>query len=318
MKAFCLAILLLGSGLKCLCQSPLMNFEEIQTDKNIKRVHTRIFKSEDTLQTQGRDFYILEFDELGKLILKYRYTFWDVVSYDHTTSYEYDSIGNLLKEVKLQKKLNLGKRDSSYISKFGDEPNNSMTVYSYNSKNQLVKEESYSFGRNMEQERLRLRSEISYFYNKKGLIKKEVSSTPSGKISFQNYTTIYKYDEKDRRIHEERTLISGSSEVSTYTYDGQDQLIEEQIINQSNVFQNKHFKYEYNAIGQQTRTLVFDPASGKFILHKEILYNEKGQRIFKRGDTLFDYYDNGLVKQQLWKSDRTNEVVNFITTYDFY
>jgi hypothetical protein len=53
-----------------------------------------------------------EFDIEGKLLKKYVYTFWDVVSYDHTTTYKYDDMRLLIEETETQNILNLGKRDA--------------------------------------------------------------------------------------------------------------------------------------------------------------------------------------------------------------
>ena len=317
MKIFYTTLLFLAVLTTGLSQTAKMNYKEILNDEEIKKVYIRYFKSEDTLKTEGRDLIIKEFDQFGKITRNYIYTFWDVVSYDHNTTYQYDDEGRLVEKTKIQTILNLGKRDEEHIKIFGDEPINERTIYRYNEKGLLNREETYSFGRDYE--KTKLSSSIEYYYNDKNQIYKEIGATPNGRVIYQNYTAQYEYDEEGRKIKEVRTFTqTGSVRFKTFKYNNSGQLIEEKTNEEGNRLQTKHLKYEYDSFGNKTKELKFDERTNSFEVFRSYEFDENGQRIFGDEQTSFEYYSNGLIKQELWKSNRSDQIVNFITSYEFY
>lgn len=148
MKEFLIIGILSLLGFQCFSQSePTQNYEQVLEDDNLKIIKTMFYRSEDTTKSDGRLLFSKEFDKKGKMVGKYVYTFWDVVSYDHTTTFKYDSKGNLIEKTKIQKILNLGKRDAEYIEALGDEPINEKSFYTYDESNRLIKEVNYTFGK---------------------------------------------------------------------------------------------------------------------------------------------------------------------------
>jgi hypothetical protein len=49
----------------------------------------------------------LDYSQNGWLLTEYVLSIWDVVSYSHTTTYQYDSAGNVLEILKIQEILNM-------------------------------------------------------------------------------------------------------------------------------------------------------------------------------------------------------------------
>ena len=99
-----LLILILGfASLTILSREPLQNYEEILEKGKLKHLKTMFYRSEDTTESKGRLLFSKDLDREGKVLKKYRYTFWDVVSYDHTTTYKYNEEGRLAEMLIIQK-----------------------------------------------------------------------------------------------------------------------------------------------------------------------------------------------------------------------
>ncbi|MBK6265124.1 hypothetical protein JKA74_08750 [Marivirga sp. S37H4] len=309
-------------GLHCFSQSePTQNYEQVLVNENLKRIKTMYYRSEDTTKSEGRLLFKKEFDEEGVLARKYVYTFWDVVSYDHTTKYKYDSKGNLIEKTKIQKILNLGKRDAGYIEALGDDPINEKSFYTYDESNRLLKEVNYTFGKEGFDKKDTPSNTVEYTYNQKGQLIKEIGKAPNGRIIYRNYEATYDYDKNGNKIKETRIFTTSPTEYSrttTYSYNNKGKLIEEKTEDSGLPSNNKHLKYEYDSNGRIITILRFSQNDDSWEVTKAFSFDENGNPILGDDETTFTFYENGLIKGELWKSSRSDETVNFITTYEFY
>lgn len=322
MREFLIIGILFFFGLNCYSQSePTQNYEQILGDEKLKSIKTMFYRNEDTAKSEGRVLFRKEFNKEGQLIEKYIYTFWDVVSYDHTITYKYDSKGNLIEKTKIQKILNLGKRDAGYIEALGDDPINEKSFYTYDESNRLLKEVNYTFGKEGFDKNDTPSNTVEYTYNEKGELIKETGTTPNGRIIYQNYEATYEYDKTGNKIKETKILTTSptkSSRTTIYSYNKNDQLIEEKVEDSGIPRNNKHLKYEYDGNGRKTKVLRFSQRDDKWEVSKTYSYDHNGNPILGDEETTFDYYEDGLIKRELWKSSTSDETVNFITTYEFH
>jgi len=300
---------------------PKQNFEDILKEENLKSVKTMYFQSEDTTNSEGKLLFKKDFDRNGKLIKKYLFTFYDVVSYDNTIDYVYNDQGNVIEKTNIHRVLNLDKRDNEYIKIFGDDPMNEKSFFTYDQLNRLMKEVHYTFGNEKFDISQDPANSIKYEYDINGLLIKEIGTTPNGAIIYQNYITNYEYDNNHRKIKKTKSFTSDpfeAVETTTYTYNSIGQLTEERTKDTGMLQNNEHLKYTYDESGRIKETLSYSYDEKKWDVIKTVNYDENGHVVIERDDTSFDYYDNGLIKRELWKSDKSGQVVNFITTYEFY
>jgi hypothetical protein len=103
-----------------------------------------------------------------------------------------------------------------------------------------------------------------------------------------------------------------------YSYNKIGKLTEEKTEDSGTKMNNNHLKYEYDSNGKITKVLRFSQKEGNWEVTKIISYDKKGNPILGDNETIFDFYENGLIKRELWKSSKSDETVNFITTYKFY
>ncbi|WNB18688.1 hypothetical protein [Marivirga arenosa] len=306
----------------CFSQSePTQNYEQVLKNEKLKSIKTMYYRSEDTTQSEGRVLFKKEFDEEGKLTEKYVYTFWDVVSYDHTTTYKYGSKGYLIEKTKIQKILNLGKRDAGYIDALGDDPINEKSFYTYDESNRLIKEVNYTFGKEGFDENDTPSNSIEYTYNQKGDLIKEIGKTPNGRVIYLNYEATYEYDKNENKIKETKIFTTSPTEshrTTIYSYNNKGKLIEEKTEDSGVPRNNKHLKYEYGSNERLSKVLRFSQNDNSWKVTKTLSYDENGNPKLGDEETTFTFYENGLIKGELWKSSRSDETVNFITTYEFY
>lgn len=317
-----------ATWLLCLSSVPAMaqlglveNYEEVQTDQKIKSIQTMFYRHEDTSQMKGELLLRKDFNKDGFITEKYVYTFWDVVSYDHTTTYRYDSNHNLIEETKIQRILNLGKRDAEYIKALGDDPINEKTYYHYDTQNRLTKEVNYSFGKESLDTSKPEASSIVYTYDSNGRLIKEVGATPNGRITYENYIKTFKYDMNGNLVKEIKRPLdpnNASNKVTNYTYNKSNQLVEAKTHDSSNDWNDEHLKYAYDDFGNMTQIFRYAQYDSSWRVSKTFNFDKNGKTVFGDKDTKFTFYNNGLIIQQIWKSIKSNETVHFFSSYTFY
>lgn len=299
---------------------PTLNNEDILKKLKVKSLSTFYYDNVDTIKSTKRLLFKKDYDHLGNLISKYHLSLWDVVSYDHTTTYSYDKNNNLIEKVVIQKILNLGKRDEKFIKEMGDDPINEKFIYYYNGDNLLVKAESFSFGRNGFDKNKKPNNTVTYEYAN-GLLVKEISTTPNGMVIFQNYIATYDYNASKKKIKETKIFTTATNRpqtIITWIYNDKGLVLEEIVDDKAVPINNKHIKHEYNNKGKKTKDLQFSLDNNKWEIIKVYAYDKAGNLILGDEETTFDYYKNGLVKRELWKSRDRDETVNFITIYSFH
>lgn len=298
---------------------PKLNDEKLLKALRIKSLRTFYYDHEDTTKSTRRLLFGKDYDIKGNLISKYLLSLWDVVSYDHTTTYSYDKNNNLIEKVVIQKILNLGVRDANFIKDMGDEPINEKFTYYYSDNNQLLKMESFSFGREGFNENQKPNNIVTYEYSK-GLLLKEISTTPNGAVIYQNYIATYEYNGSNQKVKETKVFTTASNKperTTKWLYNDKGLMIEQIVEDKSIPFNNKRIRYEYDDRGRIARELQFSIENSKWENSKVYRYDKAGNEIFGDEETTFDYYSNGLVRRELWKSKDSDETVNFITFYRF-
>ncbi|MEJ7643709.1 MAG: hypothetical protein WKF87_03885 [Chryseolinea sp.] len=298
---------------------PKLNDEEVLKKLKVESVSTFYYDNEDTTRATRRLLFKKEYDNSGNLISKYHLSLWDVVSYDHTTTYSYDKNNNLIEKVILQKIIDLGKRDEKFIKEMGDDPINERFTYQYGDNNQILKEERYTFGKEGYDKNQKPDNTVVYEYAK-GLLVKEVSTTPNGVLVYQNYTATYDYNSLKQKIRETKiftTQNNNPQRTIAWTYNEKGLIVEEIIDDNANPLNNKRVKYEYDNNGRIIHEFHFSVEKNKWETIKTNTYSKNGNLVLDDEETTFDYYKNGLVRRELWKSRDSEETVNFITTYRF-
>src|SRR5688572_28145422 len=124
---------------------PAQSSDELLKKLKVKSARTMYYDNRDTAKSKGRLLFENHYNVNGDITSKYLLSLWDVVSYDHTTTYLYDNNNRLMEQTSIQKILNLGKRDVEYIEALGSDPVHKKYVYAYNDKGQLVKLMRYIF-----------------------------------------------------------------------------------------------------------------------------------------------------------------------------
>lgn len=301
--------------------SNTLNYKSIETSEKLKSIHTYLYKSVDTTKSEGRLHYKILFDNEGKKLEEYVYTFWDIVSYDHTTTYTYDIQGNLIEETIMQNILNLGPRDAEFIKVLGKDPINEKIFYYYDNLNRLITKKSYTF----RTKELDLDNEtyntVTYLYNDKGALIEEIGSALNKNSLPSNYEKKYTYDNKGNKIKEyyvQTAIPKSPGRITTFIYNEQNQLIEEVVVDNEISWNNKHLKYEYNNNNKLSNISKKIPNSNKWEIIETFTYDERGNSLRFNEDTIFEYYENGFIKQEMNKIEGDEFIWNFITFYEFY
>jgi len=299
---------------------PRLNDESVLKKLRVKTIRTFYYDHEDTTKaTKKHLWFQQDYDATGNLVSRYQLSLWDdVVSYDHTTSFTYDGNNKLTQKVVIQKILNLEERDDEFIKEFGDDPINEMFRYYYNDKNQLIKMESFTFGKDGLNETAKPDNTITYEYSKRLLIK-EVGKT-MGEIPSE-YLARYEYNSAKQKTLESKVYWSESYRTGTTTkwiYNDKGQLTEKVVEDSTIPVNNRQFKYEYNAKGKLIRELELSPETNEWETLLEYYYDKSGNEIWSDDQTTYEFYPNGLVKQELMKNKSSDETVNFVTVYSFH
>jgi len=245
--------------------------------------------------------------------------FWDVVSYSNSTTFKYDKRQQLVEETKLQTILILENKDQEYIDSFGDTPLNEKIQYTYNSHGELIKKEIFTFRTNELSASTEPIQKIKYEYDS-GMLRLKKSSSPQSRVFNQNFNVEYEYDTTGNLISTTRTygLEMNNKQIAEYSYNQENQLVEEKILDTGIPRNNIHLRYEYDEAGFLQNKLIFDANENEFVIEVSFLYDLHGNKISGEKEVKFTYDENGLIKSELWIDDIKDQVFYFISTYEFY
>ncbi len=260
---------------------------------------------------RGNTIYY-SYDELGNLIT--------LATKEGTVEYGYDKAGRIVSV-----KYNNGNATTYSYDKVGNlietsYPNGVTTTYEYNSVDLLVKQVSinsnddvilsyeYSLGANGEKLSVNEGSRtVSYTYDKLGRLTSE-SIEEGGDVS----TTSYTYD-----LNSNRTSMNKDGEITNYTYNSLNQLIESDdiiylyddagnlvsVANQGAQISN----YKYNSRNQMIESNTYYMMN---VLKEKYTYNYLGDRTTKTTDGITTYYTldySSGISQILVSSSEGNE-----------
>lgn len=273
----------------------------------------------DALSGKNHLIQKLDFNPQGLLVKEYILSIWDVVSYSHTTTYQYDSAGNVMEILKIQKILNMFQRDQEYIESFGNMPVNEKIIFFYNNQGQLVRQEIFVFYSEVFQPGAVPNQTITYTYEN-GLLTLEESSSPETRIFNNNYTIKYVYDSAGKLMKNIR--IYGKEKPLTretrFVHDDRGAVSEKIIIDDAAPHNNVHEKYAYDSAGNLLNLYLLSREEKIFELETTYAYNAHGHRISGDREVMFEYLENGLIKSESWRDPKTDQQITFSTTYEYY
>ena len=299
--------------------TPITNSTDQLISLKVKSVSS--YFTPDSLTSNSEEMLILkkDFNPEGKLIKKYQLYLWDVISYNYTTTYNYNEDGLLKEELKIQKILNLFRQDEDYIRSFGDKPLNEKILFYYNDSDQLIKKDIYTFSTESIPENPVPSQSIIYQYDDL-LLAKEESESSDDKFFNRNYTINYQYDSVKNLVGKIRAYGKdlNMKRATNYSYDTLNRIIEERIRDGSVPHNNAHYRYTYNENGLLYQKFIFNEEESEFELDITYTYDEHGNVISGEREVNFDYYENGLIKSESWINPVKEELITFKTTYEFY
>jgi hypothetical protein len=320
MKYLVVVIFFLGAGFNLFAQiEPVQNSDTMLRELKVKSISSFHYTSKDTTKATGRLVFKKEFDRHGKVTKKYVLSLWEAVSYDNSTDFRYNEKEQLIEESKIQSIQNLENRDQEYINSFGDTPLHEKITYGYNLVDELVSKDIYTFSTDELSESALPVQKIIYEYDS-ALLSFEKSSSTNTRVFNQNYTIDYAYDDQGNLI--KKILTYGSEmdkkRISTLTYSIDNRLVEERVEDSGIPRNNIHTKYEYNESGLLKSKLGFDVEEEDFVVDIGYEYDSHGNRISGEKEVEFTYYENGLIRSELWKDETNDQVFFFVSKYEFY
>jgi hypothetical protein len=180
----------------------------------------------------------------------------------------------------------------------------------------LIKKEIFAFSTLSLPENSIPSQTVLYSYSGKMLVKEE-SSSPDKGIFNQNFTVEYAYDDNGNLI--KKTMSYGADldnkRITEYLYDSLGNTFEERISDTGIARNNIRYRYQYAADGLLLNKLVFDTDVSGFVIDVSYTYDEKGNRISGDRNVVFDYYENGLIRSELWEDTASGQVYHFVTKY---
>ncbi len=298
---------------------PAQSDSALLRQNKVKTLSVYFAQPEDKNET--KEFLLLkkEFDTHGKLIKKFMLYLWDAVSYSYTTTYKYNSKNQLAEELRIQKILNLFERDDHFITSFGKEPLNEKIMFFYNDEGRLSKKVIYTFSSEAFPEEIEPIQIIKYEYEDGALVS-EISTSPDDCPCNKNYEMHYTYDSLGQLS--DKTKLYGKDlnlqQTTHYIYDADGNLLEEIITDSDLPHNNAHYRYAYDSTGRLAGRYLYSAEEEDFVLESDYFYDKDGNLIPGNRDARFEYYENGLIKEESWIDSKTGQRVTFRTIYEFY
>lgn len=298
---------------------PVQNNDTLISELNVKAISSFYYASNDTAMAEATLVFKKEFDPHGKVTKKYILSLWEAVSYENSTAFRYNEKDHLIEESRVQRILNLEERDQEYIDSFGDTPLNEIIRYAYNRDGELVKKEIYTFSTDELSPSAEPSQKILYEYDS-GMLKSELSSSPNSRVFNKNFTINYEYDDQKNLIKKILTYGTDMDKKrnSEFTYNLDNQIIEEKVSDSGIPRNNAHFKYEYNESGLLKSKLFFEKEEEDFVVNISYEYDQHGNQIFGEREVEFMYFENGLIRSELWKDEVNDQIFFFVSKYEFY
>lgn len=298
---------------------PVQNKESKLIELNVKSISSFYYASKDTVGRDAKLVFKKEFNLDGNVANKYILSLWEAVSYENTSEFIYNKNDQLIEETKVQMIINLGKRDEEYIEAFGNTPLNEKRRYAYNKDGELVKKEIFIFSTHELSPSAEPSQKVLFEYDS-GLLQREINSSPNIRVFNKNFTIDYEYDDQDNII--KKILTYGAEmdnkRISEFTYNLENRLVEEKVSDSGIPRNNAHVRYEYNELGLLKSKLVFDIEEEDFVVDVSYEYDPHGNQISGEKEVEFTYYDNGLIRSELWKDAINDQVLFFVSTYEYY
>jgi len=320
MRKFLCFVFVLWPGIYLFAQiEPVQNSDSELEGLKVKTVSSYFYSAKDTTGIEARLVLRKEFDADGKITKKFILSLWEAVSYSKSSAFKYNEKEQLVEELTIQTILNLGERDREFINSFGDAPLNEKIGYVYNEEGQLVMKEIFAFGTTALSDTTAPIQKILYAYDS-GLLISAKSISANTEIFNQHFQNEYAYDDQRNLAKTDKTYGSEMNLRSTtaYIYDLESRLVEEKIVDAGVPRNSAHFKYEYNETGHLINKLAFDKEEDDFVIEVSYTYDQHGNIISGEKEIEFTYFENGMIRSELWQDYITDQVFYFISKYEFF
>lgn len=296
--------------------TPVQNDDSTLIKLDVKSLST-YYQSKDT----NKEYLIFqkEFASPGKLLRKFQLYLWDAVSYSYTSYYNYNNNELLTEETKNQEILTLFNRDKEYIQTFGDASLNEKILYYYSDEGLLIKKAIYTFSTKDLESNAPPSQTIHYTYEN-GVLVSEESASPDEKIFNKNYQIDYSYDsagnmsKKSMAYGKEKEL----QRTTLLKYNTEGKVIEKQVLDTSIPHNNVHLKYEYTSDGRVYNKYIFNETEKEFELETTYKYDLHGNKVSGEREVKFEYYEDGLIKNESWTELTSPTEISLTTKYEFF
>ncbi len=263
--------------------------------------------------------YQKTFDTSGQCIKEYVLLLWNEVTHSRVTTFHYDPDGKITEEVLTDKILEYFPRDREYIMEFGDTPLYQRTSYEYNADGLLAVKRIFVAASPDFSEVAPPAQVITYEW-KDSLLILEKSESPIQNAFTRIYQIGYEYDDQGRLVM--KSLLRGKEpsmrQTTTYYYDSLGMPGEEIILDPSMPRNNAHFKYTYDSNGRLGAKYKYSPTLEAFEEVAIYTYDNYGNAVAGDRNVSFTYYENGLIKTELWTDDVTDVEILLSTTYEYF
>lgn len=290
--------------------------DSIYQKHNVKSVYTTVvIQDSDTLEAME-----IQYNWRRQLLSEKFLYLEDVMLYAHAYSYEYKR-GKLTKKIDVQTDYPRDAEDSSLLDGYYL-PSIRKWTYQYGLNGNLKTEKeylkfrrddyryerkgSYSYDSKNENFTITYTSIINptmtymdnrvekYYFNEKKLLKQMYLYWTTMNYSVDQKFT---YDSKDRLTYESRTDNDSNLRSTKFTYEN-DLLLKVEKFNFYKKNESTIHQYEYNEKGQKIKETVQNSINDHY--------------------KTFEYYENGLLKCEIWFSPAGKKKYTFTTTYEFY
>lgn len=298
----------------------LFNYKSISTDCLLKKIKTAYFETEDTTQSPKNTLCEIAFDRDGKILSCYYFFLTARTVFSMASTHSHDATGNIVEISTIRRYP-----DDEFTAKFGNKPLYLTDLFTYNKANQCIKKVNYSSTNPVLDTALEKPERIyNYRYNEQGLLamKKEVW-VRFGEPEIQ--TTQYQYNDQGMLKSKHHIAIAPGVKgfkpadtsviKTTYHYEQKRFFTEKttSTVKEGGEIKNRvHTEhYDYNYYDK----LVY---YAQQIMPMEYWEVREYSSQEEKNNTSFDYYKNGLIKAQLWKSDDDEQAYHYFTSYEFY
>lgn len=315
-----LPILLLLLAQALAVSQEFQNSDSLLSNLKVRQVKTIYYLTEDTVSSSGYLLTLIDYRRDRKKNSDYHFSFDKETTFDTKTTFQYDANDNLTSKTTKSQVTDLEGEHS--VNPSDNRKTELRITYRYDQDNNLIQETRENYNTEKFVGKNSWTRTLSYKYDQGRKIKETSSTTHPGLIS-DNYITEFEFNKNNQLVKETTTSQdkrSSSVMTTEYTYNNVSQLTEEKTIDTDLPMNNKHYKYQYDEYGNRT-VLSFSPMTEEWVegnaYDLNALFGLDMDTEKPNWTKEFSFYPNGLIKQEIWKTDQ-GRILNFVTTYEYF